>query len=365
MAARVLDCPQCGAPVNFRSSIAVFAVCEHCRSMVVLRGEQAERIGEMAALPPDLSPFQIGTTGEWKGRGFEIVGRLRIEWEQGSWNEWCITYDATKTGWLAEAQGLLMLSFEHTPAEEPPRDPTAYNGRQQIKFDGRSWTSTDLKAVTYRAAEGSLPFPIEPGQTRMSADLADQRGGFASVELTTDGAELFVGEYVDFDALRLRNLRPVPGWSAEIAQEKNRTTALSCPACGGVVELRAVGQSMSAACGSCGSLIDTATPELKIIEQTEKVVRKIAPQLPIGQRGKLFDVDYEVIGLVRRSDPYSKWDEYLLFNPWQGFRWLVTYNGHWSFITRLTSVPQIAGRVARHAGRKYKLYAESKVSVVD
>ena len=46
----------------------------------------------MAALPPDLSPFQIGTRGEWKGRGFEIVGRLRVEWEQGSWNEWCILY---------------------------------------------------------------------------------------------------------------------------------------------------------------------------------------------------------------------------------------------------------------------------------
>ena len=71
MSARVLDCPQCGAPVTFRSSIAVFAVCEQCRSMVVLRGADLELIGVMAALPPDLSPFQIGTRGEWKGRGFD------------------------------------------------------------------------------------------------------------------------------------------------------------------------------------------------------------------------------------------------------------------------------------------------------
>ncbi len=66
MSARVLDCPQCGAPVNFRSSITVFAVCEHCRSMIVLRGADAELMGVMAALPPDLSPFQIGTRGHGK-----------------------------------------------------------------------------------------------------------------------------------------------------------------------------------------------------------------------------------------------------------------------------------------------------------
>ena len=123
MSARVFDCPQCGAPVTLRASTAVFAVCEHCRSMVVVRGTSAEVSGVMAALPPDLTPFQIGTRGEWKGRGFEIVGRVRVEWAEGSWNEWCIHYNATTTGWLAEAQGLLMVSFA---AEIPEKIPTSH-----------------------------------------------------------------------------------------------------------------------------------------------------------------------------------------------------------------------------------------------
>src|SRR5689334_14088345 len=111
MSVRVFDCPQCGAPVTLGSAIAVFTVCEHCRSMVVVRGAGAEVIGVMAALPPDLSPFQVGTRGVWKRKGFEVVGRVRVEWAEGSWNEWCILYDATTVGWLAEAQGLLMISF--------------------------------------------------------------------------------------------------------------------------------------------------------------------------------------------------------------------------------------------------------------
>jgi len=363
MSARVLDCPQCGAPVTFRSSIAVFAVCEQCRSMVVLRGADLELIGVMAALPPDLSPFQIGARGEWKGRGFEIIGRIRVEWEQGSWNEWCILYDANTTGWLAEAQGLLAISFAAEVAETIPTDRSFFASNLQLKLNGAPWTVVDVKTATYSAGEGELPFPAPPDVQRVSVDLTNAKGGFASLELSEDGPELYVGEYAKFDALKLSNLRPVPGWSTEVEQEKNRTTALACPSCGAVVDLRAAGQSMSAVCGACGAVIDTATPELKLIQEADAAVRKLSPEIPIGQRGKLFDVEYEVIGFVARADQYSKWAEYLLFNPWKGFRWLVTFNGHWSFIDRLPALPAERGTIVELGGHTYQLFAKGKATV--
>jgi ribosomal protein S27AE len=363
MAARVLDCPQCGAPVTFRSSIAVFAVCESCRSMVVLRGAGAETIGVMAVLPSDLSPFQIGTRGEWKGRGFEIVGRLRVEWEQGSWNEWCILYDAKMTGWLAEAQGLLMISFAATLTEKLPAEASFYAPNLKLQFNGASWTVTDVKTVKYRAAEGELPFAAPPQESRVSVDLIGAGSGFASIELDGDDMELFTGEYVEFTELNLANLRPVPGWDGEIAQEKNKTTALSCPSCGAAVSLRAAGQSMSAVCGSCGAVIDTATPELKVIQEADAAVRDLAPLLPIGQRGKLLDVDYEVIGFVSRADQWSTWSEYLLFNPWLGFHWLVSFQGHWTLVDRLSSMPSETANTVYFAGRLYKIFAKGSATV--
>lgn len=363
MSARVLDCPQCGAPVNFRSSITVFAVCEHCRSMIVLRGADAELLGIMATLPADLSPFQIGTRGVWQGRGFEIIGRIRVEWEQGSWNEWCVNYDGHTTGWLAEAQGLLMISFPRAVAEELPVQTSAYTARHQVTLDGRVWTVIDRKVVTYRASEGELPFAAPPAQTGLSADLTDGKGGFASVELTEEGAELYLGEYTRFEDLQLTNLRPVPGWSGDVAQEKNRTTALACPACGAPVELRALGQSMAAVCGSCGSVIDTATPEFKIIQTADAAIRKMAPKLPIGQRGKLLGTDYEVIGLLQRLGGGAKWSEYLLFNPWRGFRWLVFYDGHWTLVDRLPITRRVSGKQLTFNGQTYKLFAEGNSAV--
>ena len=363
MAARVLDCPQCGAPVTFRSSIAVFAVCEHCRSMVVLRGADAELMGVMAALPPDLSPFQIGTRGEWKGRGFEIVGRLRVEWEEGSWNEWCILYDANTTGWLAEAQGLLMISFAAPLSKELPSEASFYAPNLKVQLNGAAWTVSDVKTVKYRAAEGELPFAAPPDESRVSVDFFDAKGGFASIELDGKDTELFTGEYAPFTKLNLTNLRKVPGWDGEIEQEKGKTTALSCPSCGAVVNLRAAGQSMSAVCGSCGDVIDTATPEFQVIQKADAKVRKLAPLLPIGQRGKLLGEDCEVIGFVSRTEDFSTWFEYLLFNPWLGFRWLISFQGHWTIVDRLTSIPDEGGDTVYFAGRSYKLFARGTAKV--
>jgi len=68
------DCPNCGGVVTFQSSIAVFAVCPYCRSMVVRHDVNAEAIGQMAQLPPDLSPLQIGAHGEMDGQGSRSSG---------------------------------------------------------------------------------------------------------------------------------------------------------------------------------------------------------------------------------------------------------------------------------------------------
>ena len=331
--------------------------------MVVLRGDAAESLGVMAALPPDLSPFQIGTKGEWKGRGFEIVGRLRVEWDEGSWNEWCILYDAKTTGWLAEAQGLLMISFPTPLSEHLPAENSFYTPNLRLELNGLPWTVADVKTVKYRAAEGELPFTAPPNETRASVDLFRADGGFASIEIDGKELELFTGEYAPFTALNLTNLRPVPGWNAEIEQEKGKTTALSCPSCGAVVNLRAAGQSMSAVCGSCGAVIDTATPEVQVIQKADAAVRKLLPILPIGQRGKLLGVDREVIGFVSRTEDSATWFEYLLFNPWLGFQWLVSFEGHWTVVDRLTSAPEESGNTVQFAGRDYKLFAKGTATV--
>jgi hypothetical protein len=71
----------------------------------------------MAALPPDLSPLQIGTHGEFDGLAFTLLGRVRFAYDEGSWNEWFALFSDNRYGWVAEAQGFFMVSFEYAPPE--------------------------------------------------------------------------------------------------------------------------------------------------------------------------------------------------------------------------------------------------------
>ena len=41
--------------------------------------------------------------------------------------------------------------------------------------------------------------------------------------------------------------------------------------------------------------------------------------------------------------------------PWQCFRWLVTYNGHWSFVRRVPEIGNLSGKAIQFDGREFKL----------
>lgn len=336
--------------------------------MLVRHDLDVESIGQMAQLPPDLSPLQVGAKGEFGGQTFTLIGRVRLNYSEGSWTEWCASFGDGRIGWVAEAQGFFMVSFErelpHELSERRNLKP-----KSAIDLDGNTFHLTDRRETTVLFSEGQLPFAAVPGTEVLSADFTSEDGRFACAELGEEHSRFFVGVYARFDDLKWSALRAVPGWSGdELEQVRNQTTSLQCPSCGGAVILRAAGLSMSATCGACGGIIDTSSPELTLIRRASSN-QKIQPLIPIGRRGMLFGVFYELIGFQRVKDEYSGWSEYLLFNPWQGFAWLVTYNGHWSFVRRILSQPEIRDASllsrfsnARYEGEDYRMFAASNVS---
>ena len=133
--------------------------------------------------------------------------------------------------------------------------------------------------------------------------------------------------------------------------------ALACPNCGGAVELRGFAHTRSAVCIHCLTVIDASTPELQIVARFDEKLR-VHPAIPLGTRGQLGGVRWETIGFQVRTTwvdgtPYS-WHEYLLFTPYQGFRYLTVYNGHWNYVHTLAGVPATSsalnGRPAASTG---------------
>ncbi|EIZ81163.1 hypothetical protein WSK_0108 [Novosphingobium sp. Rr 2-17] len=127
--------------------------------------------------------------------------------------------------------------------------------------------------------------------------------------------------------------------------------AIICPQCGGALEVRAAGYSVNLACQHCGSLLDVSRPEVALIEAHKRAARQF--RLKLGRRGTLFEVEWEVVGALARKDEAYAWDEYLLFNPYAGYRWLVLSGAEWQFGTMMLDLPEGDDDTVTWRGERY------------
>lgn len=115
---------------------------------------------------------------------------------------------------------------------------------------------------------------------------------------------------------------------------------MACLKCGGALTLRAKGYSTTVICPYCGALYQSTVKGLEL-EGMSQSKREVKPLIPLGARGKLHGATWEVIGFMqRRSSTNVTWQEYLLFNPYKGFRWLTECLGHWNYVLALHELPK-------------------------
>ena len=138
--------------------------------------------------------------------------------------------------------------------------------------------------------------------------------------------------------------------------------ALNCPGCGAALTLRSFSQAVTVVCDSCHSILDAQDPRLKILQKFQVETSEDPPLIPLGNRGTIRGAQYEVIGFQRRTIrvegiPYS-WHEYLLFNPFKGFRYLTEYNGHWNDASVLRAIPVSSpgANTLNYLGETYRLF---------
>lgn len=119
--------------------------------------------------------------------------------------------------------------------------------------------------------------------------------------------------------------------------------ALACPNCGGPVEIRGYAHTLSVVCPGCLTVLDASNEQLAILQKFH-AKQRIQPAIPLGSRGTFDGTLWEAIGFqireVTTEDAKYSWSEYLLFNPYKGFRYLSEYNGHWNYIRVLSALPE-------------------------
>lgn len=147
--------------------------------------------------------------------------------------------------------------------------------------------------------------------------------------------------------------------------------ALECPSCGGTVQLRGHGHTVSAVCTQCLSILDTRSPSLEIIQKAAGSER-FQPLIPLGTRGKLDNIEWEAIGFQVRQIVVEgiayRWSEYLLYNPYRGYRYLTEYRGHWNCIRGVRSLPSPTTKQGRRAfvlaGQTYAHFQAARAETI-
>lgn len=208
---KTANCPNCGAPIQFRWSDAVQTVCEFCRSVLVRHDVNLDLVGKVASLPDDASPIQLGTEGIYRNGAFQVVGRIVYAYEQGSWSEWHVIFSDGRSGWLSDAQLEYAVSF-HTvpPASLPPA--TSITRENEFHWNGAVYQVTTITRARYVGVEGELPFEYWDKEVLDFVDLRTRDARFATIDYSENPPLLFLGESLDFNDLQLKNLRDYEGW---------------------------------------------------------------------------------------------------------------------------------------------------------
>lgn len=359
-------CPNCGAPVEFRSAASVFAVCSFCKSTVLREGEALRRIGHSAELFDDHSPLQLGAAGTWQGAGFTLVGRLQLRYEGGTWNEWHALFDDGRTAWLSEDNGRYVLGADLPLAEPAPPAASLQVGTQQV-IAGQPWFVASVTPVTLAAAEGELPRPPEAGAAWVVADLRNTRGEVGTLDYAAPQAPAWtVGRPVSLAELAMTGL------AAGSAEKTLAARAAPCPSCGAALAVR-LASTRSIVCSQCHAVVDVSKGvggELAHFAQAGGG----EPLLPLGATGVLALGDdgplpWQVVGYVERDEiedgaVQGRWSEYLLYHRSAGFAFLVDAEDGWSWVRPLTGVPQGSGASVRHAGDTYRRRYDDYVAEV-
>jgi hypothetical protein len=204
------NCPNCGAKITFRWSSSVQTVCEYCKSILVRTDIDLKKVGQVADLPPNSSPIQIGTEGVYNRQSFVAVGRIIYEYDQGTWNEWHLVMN-NGSAWLSDAQDEYVVTFAATGRKLPAAGESQVDGC--YTWDNETYIVTTITKAHYRGVEGELPFQYWDKQDVVFVDLMSTNGKFATLDYSDETPVLYLGQSVEFDDLKLKNLRSFQGWS--------------------------------------------------------------------------------------------------------------------------------------------------------
>lgn len=332
-----VSCPSCGAEVAFKSTASVLAVCEFCKTTILKDADSVKNLGKMSDVLEDYSPIQIGTSGVFGSQAFNVIGRIQLRYPAGMWNEWYVLFDDGNPAWLSDASGMYTLTLERPADAQLPKFEELQPARNYA-IAGKNYIASDIRTAECIGGQGELPFKVGQG---WQARVADFRAGTSFLTLDYSDSDIpvvYAGQAVTLEGLKCQLLRDEDQVRTSAGKFKGKVAALSCPSCGSSVQYLP-GVTTTIVCPSCHAQVDASGPKAEVLQAATQMA-KVKTTLELGAKADIGGKQFEIIGLMRRSDDENTvWTEYLLYNARAGFLWLVETDEGWERSTVLDEWP--------------------------
>jgi hypothetical protein len=155
---------------------------------VARKGASLASYGKVADLIPTPSVLALGMDGDYEGAPpFRLVGRMQLDWGQGTWDEWMLGFLDGSWAWLSEAQGRFHYMGQAPLPPAPAFDDLAVGHTLDLGPAG-TFVVAEVRSARFATAQGELPFAVAPGRELHYADLSGPDGQFATLDYGTGNA---------------------------------------------------------------------------------------------------------------------------------------------------------------------------------
>lgn len=197
MAFQTLNCPSCGAQLELQYRHSRMVVCNYCSQTSYLNAGSTEAVGKKIVLADYGSVLSVGKRGKLNDKPFQVLGRLRFDYQDGFWDEWLVWFDGSEFAdyWLQEDEGeFVLFSKKELQVEAPVFEKVKVGSL--ISVNSQAVFITEKSRATINGGEGELPFQVVPGE---KADFVDGIAGGkpASLEYMPGQIEFNTGEVVE------------------------------------------------------------------------------------------------------------------------------------------------------------------------
>ncbi|GAA4331888.1 DUF4178 domain-containing protein [Flaviaesturariibacter amylovorans] len=327
MGRKLHTCPGCGAMLPYAAEGVNLKVCT-CGAVVEHKEDGTLATRGYYRIDAPFELLQPGTQGQWQGRPFTVLGRIRAFFPGTAYNYWTILFDDGELSWLGEGYGLYSVLRSTTIERRfTPDDLDALKiGARRDLFKETPYLLVGKGQCRQWEVEGELFLPPRSERFR-EFSFADPGGRhFVIFEFTRNHTVTFEEFPASFDSFGFTNTRPEP----EGAGIKD----FSCTKCNRPVRIRNFPYAQSGHCDHCGHHLALSDSGNTFVANGRNETDP-TPVIPVGSSGTLFGINYEVVGYSRKVEENryrSQWREYVLWNRFEGYAFLSEFDGHWLYL---------------------------------